>query len=189
MRDVALDRRGAAVIGALVLVMSAALAWMGRSLWCACGSLVPWSLEVWSMHNSQHLFDAYAFTHVLHGVAFYAVFRLMLGGRYPQERLLAALTLESLWEVVENTQLVIDRYRENTTSLDYVGDSIGNSVADLVFCGLGYLFAASFAWWASGLMFLAFELLLLAWIRDGLLLNVLMLVYPLDLVKQWQSGG
>lgn len=176
---------GALVVAVSVVVLRA----MGRIAWCACGGASPVSLDTWSPHNSQHLFDAYTLSHVLHGVVFYGALRLALGARWPAWRAVGALAIEAAWEVLENTPWVIDRYRAVTVSLDYTGDSIANSVADLASCGVGYAFSRVAPAWASVLAFVATELVMLAWIRDSLLLNVLMLVWPLEAVRAWQSAG
>lgn len=165
------------------------LLWMGQPLWCKCGSPSPWSFQVMSMHNSQHLIDPYTFTHVLHGVVFFACTSLLASRFGLRARLALTLALEAVWEVAENTDAVIQRYREATISLDYFGDSVLNSVADLGACALGFAIARRLPWWGSLAVFLVTEVVLMAWIRDSLLLNVLMLVYPLDAVKAWQGGG
>ncbi|TNE85185.1 MAG: DUF2585 family protein [Deltaproteobacteria bacterium] len=161
---------------------------MGRSLWCSCGSAVPWSFDVWSKHNSQHLLDPYTFSHVLHGVVFFGLLwplreRIGLGWRAT-----ISAGLEASWEIAENTNAVIERYRETTVSLDYFGDSVLNSMADIASCLAGFALAASIPWFASVGFFVAVELFLLLWIKDSLVLNVIMLVWPIEAIKQWQMG-
>jgi hypothetical protein len=136
----------------------------------------------------QHILDPYTFSHVLHGVVFFGGLHLVMRGRWPRVQVVIAALLEAAWEVAENTERVIQHYRETTISLDYFGDSVGNSVADIGFCVLGFLIAAAVPGWVSAVGFALTELMLLAWIRDSLLLNVLMLVYPLEAVKRWQVG-
>lgn len=163
---------------------------MGRTWWCKGGEWWPWAGDIWSMHASQHLFDPYSFTHVLHGVAFYGLMALLLGRWLkPPQRLFFAVLLESAWEILENSSMVIEKYRAATISLDYFGDSVLNSVADVLCCALGYLAAMWLPVWASIAGFVAMEVFLALWIRDGLLLNVLMLVAPLQAVKDWQMGA
>jgi hypothetical protein len=159
---------------------------MGRRLWCACGSPRPWSWDIWSQHNSQHLLDPYTFTHVLHGVLYYALLWLLFRGRWPAARALIALTAEVVWEVVENTNAVIESYRETTISLNYYGDSILNSLADVAAFALGYSAAMVLPRWASVIGFVVVEVALLATIRDSLLLNLLMLLHPSEAIKAWQ---
>ncbi|MEZ6189336.1 MAG: DUF2585 family protein [Planctomycetota bacterium] len=171
------------------LLTAVALLLMGRSLWCGCGSLVPWSFQIHSEHNSQHLFDPYAFTHVLHGVWFCAGTWLVLGRWLgPRARMLTAVSLEGVWELVENSSWVIERYRAETLALNYYGDSVLNSLADIGACALGFYLARRLPLWGSVLLFLGFELLLLVWIKDSLVLNVIMLVYPVEAIRTWQSG-
>ncbi len=138
------------------------------------------------MHNSQHLADPYSLTHLSHGLGFYALLRLV---PIPEGwRFAAAVALEAGWEVLENTPMVIDRYREATISLGYYGDTIANSGGDLLACVLGWVIAASVPARWSLILFLATELLLLAAIRDNLTLNVIMLLWPIDAIRRWQGG-
>lgn len=180
---------GIAVAAAIALLAAIVLAGMGRTIWCGCGSLVPWSWDIWSRHNSQHLLDPYSFTHVLHGVVFYALARA-LAGRAPLDvRFALAVAAESAWEVVENTDRVITHYREATISLDYYGDSVLNSLSDITAAALGFFVASRLPWWGSLAMFVAFEIALALWIRDSLVLNVVMLLYPIEAIRSWQMGG
>ena len=172
-----------------VLAMLIGLVIEQRVLFCSCGSWSPWISDVDSRHCSQHMFDAYSASHVLHGVVFYAGLWLWRGKIGPSWRLWACVALEAGWEVLENSPLVIDRYRTATIALGYTGDSIVNSLCDLGACVAGYWLASRIPWkWSVGL-FAAVELMLLATIRDSLVLNVFMLVSPLEVVKQWQRGG
>lgn len=176
----------AATLVAAAVVLRAA----GRIWWCACDSWVPWSWEVYSRHNSQHLLDPYSFSHILHGLLFYAALaalRVPLRHRFP-----LALALEAGWEILENSEFVIRRYREATISLDYFGDSVANSLSDIAFCALGYGLAQRLPVRISIAGYLLIELTMLATIRDNLALNILMLVWPLESVKAWQmalAGG
>lgn len=163
---------------------------MGQPWWCAQGDPGPWSSAVNSAHNSQHLADPYTLTHVLHGFGFYMAVWALLAEAVPQRRrFLVAMAAEAAWELFENTDFVIERYRDATISLDYFGDSIINSLGDIVACAVGYLAAMAFPVWASAASFAAIEVLLLLWIRDSLLLNILMLVWPIDAIKSWQMGA
>ena len=175
---------------ALVLVTIAGLRAMGRVWWCSQGDLALGSFDVWSAHNSQHLIDPYFGSHLLHGLLFYAAGHLWLRERCSHAtRALLALGLECGWELLENTSLVIGRYRESTMSLDYNGDSIVNSLGDLAACALGYGLAASVPLAASVAGFVIVEVVMLAWIRDSLLLNVWMLAFSTEAIKRWQAGG
>lgn len=192
-----MDKRFLPQIAAGIAVIAAALTLtaMGRALWCSCGSAIPWSWDVWSKHNSQHVIDPYSFTHVLHGLGFYAITWLAFGGRlFPFQLSIAwrgAITavLESGWEILENSPIVIDRYRAATISLDYFGDSVVNSVADIGCCLLGFWIASKLPWRVTLVAFFVTEAILLGWVRDSLLMNILQLVYPLESIKQWQMGG
>lgn len=178
-----------AAIVVIMLAMVVSLRMMGRVWWCTVGDLAPWSGEIWSAHNSQHFLDPYTFTHVLHGVMFYAILRLLLGKDRKPLRFTLAVALESAWEIAENTPMVIEKYRESTVSLDYFGDSVFNSIADVFSCMVGFGIAASLPWWATLVFFLGTEAFLAWWIRDTLLINILMLTFPVEAVKQWQMGG
>jgi Protein of unknown function (DUF2585) len=177
---------------AIGLILLAAGCWLhsqGRPLWCACGSPFLWSGNIQTAHNSQHLFDPYSFTHMLHGVIFcgllaWAAPRLSLSWRFA-----GAMALETSWELLENSAMVIDRYRTATISLGYQGDSIANSLGDIVSCGLGFAIASQVGLTGSLILFAVTELILVAWIRDSLILSTLMLVHPVDAIKSWQQGA
>jgi hypothetical protein len=169
--------------------MVLALSSEGRRWWCRCGRPFLWSGGIHSGHTSQHLADPYTLTHALHGMVLYALLRPSAGRLGPGSRLLLALALEALWEVVENSQAVVERYRRATIALGYAGDSVLNSVGDLAACGLGYLLAGRLpVRWSVAVVVLV-EVALLAVYRDNLLLNVIMLVYPVEAVRTWQAGA
>ena len=134
------------------------------------------------------MLDPYTFSHVLHGLLFYAALRLVPGTSRPGLRFTLALALEAIWEILENTPMMIAKYREATISLDYFGDSIVNSVADIGACALGYLLARTIPARASIAIFITVEISMILWIRDSLLLNVLMLVWPLEAIRNWQMS-
>ena len=161
----------------------------GRVWWCQAADLVPWSWDIWSMHNSQHLVDPYSFTHILHGVLEFWIIGLIFRRMPLAWRLLIAVTVESSWEIAENSSYVIQRYREATISLDYFGDSIINSMSDIFCCATGFVIAYKLGFWRSLVLFIATETILIFWIHDSLLINILMLVYPIEVVKHWQMGG
>jgi len=161
----------------------------GRIWWCKLGDYRIYVNEAWnSSHTSQHFLDPYTFTHILHGVMFFWLASLIFSKFSFSWKLFAAISIEAAWEVLENTNFIIEKYRENTASLDYFGDSILNSIGDLLACIAGFLISQKIGWWKSLIFFLLTEIMLLLWIKDGLLLNILMLIYPLDAVKNWQMS-
>jgi hypothetical protein len=178
-------------VAALVLVAAAAaveLA-MGRVVECRCGYVKLWHGVVNSAENSQHLTDWYTFSHVIHGIGFYALLWLVARRAAVPTRFLAAVFLEAAWEVFENTPFVIDRYRTATIALDYYGDSVVNSVSDIGAMMCGFWLARRLPPWASVALVVVLEVFEVLMIRDNLTLNILMLLHPLDAVRRWQSGA
>jgi hypothetical protein len=176
---------------AVVAVLAAAavlLRWQGRLWLCSCGHFRPWLGDAWSAETSQQLFDPYSFTHVLHGFALAGLLALLLPRLGWRWRVALAVAAEALWEVFENTEFVIDRYRELTAALGYNGDTVVNSLGDVVACAAGVLLARRLGLLKTLLVFALTEVVLLLWIRDSLLLNILLLVYPSERLKAWQAG-
>jgi hypothetical protein len=184
-----MTRRSRAAIAALVIFAAAAaiLLLMGRPPTCTCGRVALWGPV--GPAQSQMLADWYSPSHIVHGLLFYAILWL-IARRIPVERrFLFALVVECAWEIVENTPMVIDRYRTATAALGYTGDSVVNSLSDIAMMALGFLAARKLPLWASVVLLLALELIPLVVIRDNLALNVWMLVAPSDVIRAWQSGG
>lgn len=173
---------------ALIAVQFVALYAMGRVPICTCGTIKLWQSTVNSSENSQHIFDWYTPSHVAHGVIFYLALWLLFPRAPVMLRLVAAVGIEVAWEIIENTPAIIERYRSGTISLSYYGDSILNSVADTLAMIAGFALAARLPVAASVVLVLAFETFTAYWIRDNLTLNVVMLLYPLDAIRDWQAA-
>lgn len=161
----------------------------GRLWFCDCGRVRAWVGDAWSAETSQQLFDPYTFTHVLHGLAFGGLLALALPRVDWRRRFVLAVSAEALWEVIENTGFVIRRYREATAALGYAGDTVVNSLGDIAACAAGFLVARKLGWLRSLLLFAATEILLLFWIRDSLVLNIILLLYPSEKLRAWQQAG
>jgi len=187
------DRRGLILSAVMAAAIGLTLLAMGRVPICECGTVkLGWGV-VQSSENSQHIADWYSFSHVIHGLLFYFFAHVLwrkwklLGGKPAIWALPIAIAFEGFWELLENSPLIIDRYRSVTASFGYSGDAVINSLADLGFMALGFWIASKLPWKASLALAIAFELFTLLMIRDNLTLNVLMLVWPIDAIREWQS--
>ncbi|MDT3375712.1 DUF2585 domain-containing protein [Labrys neptuniae] len=175
--------------GAGLIVLAALILYaMGRNPICTCGTVKLWVGDPNTADNSQHIADWYTLSHIIHGFLFCGLFWLVARDRPLGFRALLALVVEAGWEILENSPLIINRYREGTIALGYEGDSILNSVSDILFMLVGFLIASRLPVWVTVALAIFFELLALYAIRDNLTLNVIMLVYPIAGIKTWQSG-
>ena len=180
-------------LAALAVATLAVLLGFGRPLWCGVGDVALSAWDVGSAHLSQHLVDPYSFTHIEHGLIFFAILYLAFPKKSLGWRFLVAITLAAGWEILENSSWIIDKYREQTVDAGYYGDSVFNALSDMACCAFGFWFAARFRLWWSVALLLIFEVTLAITIRDNLFLNLLMLSFPVDAVFEWQkargSGG
>lgn len=179
--------RSLVAIVILFVVFLATLAWLGRIPYCECGFGL-WTPDAFGNENSQMFTDPYSFSHILHGILFFGLLWFFRKRLTLDLRLIVAVALEIGWEILENTSLIIDRYREGTAAQDYVGDSILNSSGDVLFAMLGFWIASRFSWRVSVAAVIAIELIMLYFIRDNLTLNILMLIAPVPVIRSWQMG-
>lgn len=176
-----------ALVLTFVILTVFQLRYQGRIWWCSLGDPALLSGDAWGSHNSQHLFDPYSLTHLLHGVSYFWLTGLIFRKMPVARRFAIAIFLGCAWEIVENSSVVIEHYRTATLALNYYGDSIFNSIGDVFSCGVGFVVACKLKFWRSLALFLIVETILLIWIHDSLLLNIVMLIHPFEAIKAWQS--
>ncbi len=187
MGELASRHRPLVILAGVLIVVIAILVAMGRPPICTCGTVDLWGQV--GPEQSQMLADWYSPSHFIHGLIFYVLLWKFAPGWSLERKFLVALLVEAAWEIAENTPLVIDRYREATMALGYSGDSILNSVSDVAMMALGFLAARRLPLWISVTLVIGLELFTLAVIRDNLTLNVWMLLWPTDFIRQWQAGA
>jgi hypothetical protein len=178
---------GLGTVGLILVATAFLLRRMGRVWAPSAGSPMIWVPETSSKYTSQAFADPYSWSHILHGFVFYWGIRQVLPSLTPDHALVLATLLEALWEVAENTSTVIDRYRTETASIGYEGDSVLNSVGDILFMLLGYAIASRAPWQLTLLAFIVIELGMAYAYRDNLTLNVIMLLAPSKRIKAWQQ--
>lgn len=181
-------RQAAWASTAIIVFTALVLLALGRVPWCACNQIWLWSGDVASNNNSQHIADPYTFSHLLHGVGFYLALWLVFRRWSLGSRVLLAVVLEASWEILENTSLIIERYRAATISLNYYGDSVVNSIFDILAMAAAFWLVAKLPTWVTVSLVIFIELFMLWWIRDNLTLNMLMLLYPVPAIRDWQAG-
>ncbi len=170
-----------------VLVLTTLLLRGEGRLWiCACGRFSIWSGKICSTNNSQQFLDPYSFTHVLHGILYFWMLIWIVPRLTLSWRLWLSITMAAAWEVFENSNFIINRYREDTAALGYTGDTIVNSFGDILCAVLGFMIAQRLGFKRSLIFFLGTELILLFWIRDSLVLEIVMLIHPVNAIKLWQ---
>jgi len=170
-----------------VLVLTTLLLRGEGRLWiCACGRFSIWAGKICSANNSQQFLDPYSFTHVLHGILYFWMLIWIVPRLTLSWRLWLSITMAAAWEVFENSNFIINRYREDTAALGYTGDTIVNSFGDILCAVLGFMIAQRLGFKRSLIFFLGMELILLFWIRDSLLLEIVMLIHPMNAIKLWQ---
>ena len=174
------------VAGVVLLAMVVLLRVEGRNFICTCGQFAIWIGDSCSSNTSQQLLDPYSLTHILHGFLFFWLMALLFKRMPGAWQIWLALLLESAWEVFENTSFVINKYRTETAALGYSGDTVVNSLGDLACAVVGFIVARQLGLRRSLIVFVAVEVILILWIHDSLLLQILMLVRPVEAIKSWQ---
>jgi Protein of unknown function (DUF2585) len=174
-------------IGVILVLTAIELHLQGRLWSCSCLNTL-WTSDAWSRQTSQLFLDPYSFTHLLHGVMFAGLLALLGRNLSASWRFVMAIAIESVWEIIENTNTVIDRYRQATAALGYHGDTVVNSLGDIFCCAIGFSLAVKLGWRWSLVLFFAVEAVLLIWIRDSLLFEIIMLIHPVSAIKNWQMA-
>jgi hypothetical protein len=176
------------IIILIFIVQILSQVYQGHIWICDCGIVKFWHGAINSNQDSQHLSDWYTFSHIIHGFVFYWLLKKFTKNKLGIWTYLSlAVAIESGWEILENSPIIINRYRE-TASLMYFGDSIINSLADVLWMILGFIIAWRIPVWLSVTLVIFMELFVLYFIRDNLTLNIIMLLYPFETIRNWQLG-
>jgi hypothetical protein len=162
---------------------------MGRLVFGPDGTFGWWAGDIWSSEQSQRFADPYSLSHIVHGLLFYGLLWVVVRRVPVRYRLCMAVLMEAVWEVMENSPLIINRYREVTIALGYVGDSVLNSLSDILMMSLGFVLASRSRVRVSVAILVVFEIGMLLWVRDNLTLNIIMLIRPIEAIKTWQMSG
>lgn len=173
----------------IMALTAAAELGMGRLLLGPDGRFGWWEGSIWSQEQSQRLVDPYSFSHIIHGIAFYALLWLVARKLPKRYRFVLAVLLEAAWEILENSSFIINRYRTVTISLGYFGDSVLNSLSDIVMMAIGFIFASRVRVWVSLALVVGLELFMLWLMRDNLIINIIMLIFPIEAIKNWQLAA
>ena len=178
------------IAGLAVLVILAlqalVLHLMGRVWICSCGSVRVWVGDIWSSELSQQLFDWYTPSHIVHGILFYGLLRLVLPRAPVLVRLAIAVGLEASWEIAENSPWVIEAYRKQALAAGYAGDSILNSLSDTLAMMSGFALARLLPWKATVALVLVLEIAVGALVHDNLTLNILNFIHRCPAIEAWQ---
>lgn len=189
MKNFFKEYRYVILISAAVLAVLAFIELHNGSLpWGPDGKFGWWDGDIYGSENSQRVADVYSFTHVIHGILIYLGLWIVARRVPAKYRFVAAVVLEAGWEILENSPIIINRYRAETISLGYVGDSVLNSVVDVVMMAIGFIIAKTARIWVSVLLVVGIEVGLLFWVRDNLTINIIMLVHPIEAIKTWQAA-
>ena len=181
------SRLAGVVVLAILAVQVLAEHLMGRVWICSCGTIRLWVGDIWSDELSQQLFDWYTASHIVHGILFYGLLRLVLPRAPVLVRLAIAVGIEASWEIAENSPWVIEACRKQALAAGYTGDSILNSVMDNVSMMTGFWLARLLPWKATVALVLALEIGAAALVHDNLTLNILNFVHRFPAIEAWQS--
>lgn len=172
----------------IMIVQALVLHAMGRVWLCTCGTLRLWVGDIRSAEMSQQVTDWYTFSHIVHGILFYGLLRLLLPRLPVVVRLAIAVGIEATWEIAENTPWVIEAYRQQALARGYVGDSIVNSLSDTLSMMTGFALASILPWRATLALAIVMEVAVGYLVHDNLTLNILNFIHRFPAIEAWQSA-